>query len=211
MRMSHLTRIPGFVAAAFLSVALASPAVATGQDRGAQGRYYDSRAFTASLRINFQPTDANVYVDGGLAGRVADFDGIFQRLRLTAGNHVITISRPGFRPERHTVFVRRNTSETITGRLERLGGRGGIYDPWDDGRGTIGRNGSIAFQVLPSDAQVWVNGSRRSLIRRGNAYALDLQPGRHRIEVRRAGYQPYFRDVDIRSGATVSLNFTWRR
>jgi len=180
---------------------LAAPAVLNAQDRGAQGRLYNDRASTASLRVNFQPTDANVFVDGRLVGRVSDFDGVFQRLRLPAGNHVITISRPGFRAERHRVFLERGGSETINGQLERVGGNRGDYD----------RQGSIVFGVLPGDAQVWVNGSRRSLVRRGNAYALDLQPGRHRVEVRRTGYRPYYNDIDVRSGATFALNINWRR
>jgi len=202
----RITRVNGFLASAFLVSALAVPAVAHAQYRGAQSRYYDARAFTASVRVNFQPTDANVYVDGGLMGRVADFDGVFQRLRVAPGNHVITISRPGFRAERYTVYVGRNASETITGRLERVGrddGRGGY--------GNNGRNGTIAFNAFPGDAQLWVNGARRSAVRRGNAYVLDLEPGRQRIEVRRAGYAPYYRDVDVRPGATVSQNLSWRR
>jgi hypothetical protein len=210
----RITRLNGFLASVVLASVVAVPAPASAQYRGPQSRYYDSRVGAASLRVNFQPTDADVYVDGALAGRVADFDGIFQRLHLLPGNHVITISRAGFRAERHTVNLRRNGSETITGRLEPAGGYGRNNAYGDRGyndRGNVGRSGTVTFNAFPSDAQIWVNGSRRSAVRRGNAYVLDLEPGRHRIEVRRNGYAPYTRDVDVRAGAALSLNLTWKR
>ena len=42
------------------------------------------------------PRVADVYVDGYFAGRVDDFDGIFQSLRLEGGPHHIQIVAPGF-------------------------------------------------------------------------------------------------------------------
>jgi hypothetical protein len=73
------------------------------------------------------------------------------------------------------------------------------------------RLGTISLRVLPGDAEIFVNGSRRSWQRQNNRYALDLQPGHHRLEVRRPGYAPYYRDVDVRAGATVTLDVTLRR
>jgi hypothetical protein len=137
------------------------------------------------------------------------------------------VYRPGFRTERYNVDLNRDGSRTISGRLERLRpgqvagpppglsgrGRGG----WDYGRGAWNGNernermGTISLRVLPGDAEIFVNGSRRSLQRQGNRYALELQSGRHRLEVRRPGYAPYYRDVDLRAGATVTLDVTLRR
>jgi hypothetical protein len=40
---------------------------------------------TASVRLVVTPREAEVYVDGYLAGTVDDYDGIFQRLHLRPG------------------------------------------------------------------------------------------------------------------------------
>ena len=51
--------------------------------------YYDHGAYDthASIRLLVEPREAEVYVDGYYAGVVDDFDGIFQRLRVTPGRH----------------------------------------------------------------------------------------------------------------------------
>ena len=46
-----------------------------------------------SARIQVTPRDAEVYVDGYLAGIVDDFDGFMQRLRLPPGEHEIELYR----------------------------------------------------------------------------------------------------------------------
>jgi hypothetical protein len=48
----------------------------------------------AALEIT--PAEATVYVDGGYAGLVRDFDGTKQTLTLAAGHHRIEISAPGY-------------------------------------------------------------------------------------------------------------------
>jgi hypothetical protein len=50
----------------------------------------------ASLRIQVTPRDAQVYVDGYYVGMVDSFDGTFQRLHLSPGEHVIEIFLEGF-------------------------------------------------------------------------------------------------------------------
>jgi len=71
------------------------------------GGYYDSYPYygggsygypTGELRLDVSPRNADVYVDGYFAGRVDDFDGIFQSLRLEDGPHQIHIVAPGFAP-----------------------------------------------------------------------------------------------------------------
>ncbi len=55
--------------------------------------YYPS----ADLRIQVQPKQAEVYIDGYLVGTVDSFDGVFQRLDVPLGEHEITIYSPGYR------------------------------------------------------------------------------------------------------------------
>src|SRR5260221_13473268 len=51
----------------------------------------------ASLRVMVKPNKAEVYVDGYYAGIVDDFDGVFQRLPATPGQHEITLDLDGYR------------------------------------------------------------------------------------------------------------------
>jgi PEGA domain-containing protein len=50
------------------------------------------------VRLDVKPKDADVYVDGGKAGVVDDFDGIFQALKLLPGVHHIELQAPGYAP-----------------------------------------------------------------------------------------------------------------
>ena len=58
------------------------------------GYYYE----TGELRLQVHPRQAEVYVDGYFAGRVDDFDGMFQALRLEEGPYKIEIIAPGYEP-----------------------------------------------------------------------------------------------------------------
>jgi hypothetical protein len=58
-------------------------------------RYYYNDA--AELRIQATPRETEVYVDGARAGIVDDFDGVFQRLHLSPGDHEITLYLAGYR------------------------------------------------------------------------------------------------------------------
>jgi hypothetical protein len=58
---------------------------------------YDSYPTHASMRVLVDPAEAEVYVDGYYAGVVDDFDGLFQRLNLTPGRHLITLRLDGYR------------------------------------------------------------------------------------------------------------------
>ncbi len=60
------------------------------------GGYYDDRYYEGELRLEVRPRDAEVYVDGYYVGRVDDFDGVFQAMRLTDGPHRVEIVAPGF-------------------------------------------------------------------------------------------------------------------
>lgn len=50
----------------------------------------------SELRLRVRPREAEVYVDGYYAGRVDNFDGVFQSLRLLPGPHHIEIVAPGY-------------------------------------------------------------------------------------------------------------------
>ncbi len=53
---------------------------------------------TGEIRLQVRPRHAEVFVDGYYAGRVDDFDGFLQALRIEEGPHTIEIVAPGYRP-----------------------------------------------------------------------------------------------------------------
>jgi PEGA domain len=73
---------------------------------------------TGELRLDVEPRDAQVYIDGAYAGLVDDFDGVFQSLRLEVGEYQVEVVAPGFEP---LVFeVRIPPGETVTYRGDLL-------------------------------------------------------------------------------------------
>ena len=54
-----------------------------------------------------------MYVDGSFAGIVADFDGAFHHLMLTAGPHRIEIRAPGYQPIVFDVAIQPATRPNI--------------------------------------------------------------------------------------------------
>jgi hypothetical protein len=62
------------------------------------GGVYQSRYNypTGEIRLQVRPRHAEVYVDGYYAGRVDDFDGFLQGLRIEEGPHTIEIVAPGY-------------------------------------------------------------------------------------------------------------------
>jgi hypothetical protein len=74
----------------------------------------------AALRIKVKPRDAAVYVDGYFAGRVDDFDGVFQRLKIDAGPHHVEIRLDGYETLTFDVRLEPDRTVTYTGELKKL-------------------------------------------------------------------------------------------
>ena len=81
---------------------------------------YHPAAPDSSIRLEVEPREAEVYVDGYYAGIVDEFDGVFQRLRVTPGQHEIVIYREGYRSLRQQVLASPYGSRKISEKLERL-------------------------------------------------------------------------------------------
>jgi hypothetical protein len=76
---------------------------------------YGSTTFnTGGLRLKVKPRDAQVFVDGFMAGVVDEFDGIFQSLRLAPGGHKIEVRMPGFETLTFDVHIQPDRTMTIT-------------------------------------------------------------------------------------------------
>ena len=82
---------------------------------GGYGYYALPSGFAyGSLRIVDAPRYAPVFVDGYYAGEVDDYDGIFQRLNLEPGRHLVEIDvYPGAPPLEYDVYVEPGRTVTI--------------------------------------------------------------------------------------------------
>jgi len=75
---------------------------------------------TGAARLQVTPKQAEVYVDGYLAGSVDDFDGVFQRLNVVPGEHELTIYMEGYQTFTQRVYFQPGQTIDIRERLEPL-------------------------------------------------------------------------------------------
>jgi hypothetical protein len=78
---------------------------------------FDSFDDSGQLRLQVQPKNAEVYVDGYYAGVVDDFDGHFQHLNLTPGSHHFEIVAPEFQPLTFDIIIEPHHKTTYRGAL----------------------------------------------------------------------------------------------
>jgi PEGA domain len=207
-----------------------------GYGYGYGGYCYGTRRYreTASIRLQVDPPETRVYVDGYYAGVVDDFDGIFQRLHVSPGRHEVTLKLDGYRThkfkayvsEDHTLKVHYDMAkgsgedpEEVVGdpatverraREARDEGRYGYRDmdrrerDRDDDDADAPDMGRLVLEVRPGDASIYVDGEFRGTAR--DRMSLRLAPGHHRIEVVRPGFRTAEREVDLRPGKTTDIN-----
>lgn len=189
----------------------------------------------SSARLQVKPKQAEVYVDGYLAGSVDDFDGAMQRLTLPAGEHAITLYLDGyqtltqkvlFRP-RATVKLKYELSKLAAGETtgprpqpspETVNPMERQAPPRDLGPGPAtraprprsGEFGTLAVRVQPRDAVVIVDGEEWESTGSG-PLMLELSEGSHDVEVRQEGFAPFRRTIRVRAGDTTTLNVSLSR
>jgi hypothetical protein len=66
--------------------------------------------------------------------------------------------------------------------------------------------GTIAVRFQPGDAEVLIDGEPWHGADRDHRLLVNLPAGSHRVEVRKAGHQPFSTDVDVRPGETTTVN-----
>lgn len=76
--------------------------------------------YDGALRLKVKPREASVYVDGYFAGRVDDFDGVFQRLKIESGPHRVEVRLDGYETLTFDVRINPERTVTYTGELEKL-------------------------------------------------------------------------------------------
>ena len=61
--------------------------------------------YSASVRVQAEPSTTRVFVDGYYVGVVDDFDGVFQRLHLAPGRHEIALRLEGYKTHRFRLYA----------------------------------------------------------------------------------------------------------
>jgi len=181
---------------------------------------------TGAVRVQVEPEDADVFVDGYFAGRVDDFNGVFQRLYLRPGRHELAFKKSGYRTHRVRLFVA--ADHTIKIHYEMVRGTGapseavigspaqeeasedaGTADdaePDDDTASVAPADaepGRIELSVEPADASIYIDGAFHS--QGGRRVSVGLAPGPHRIEVVRPGFRSFEQTVKVEEGRTLNL------
>jgi hypothetical protein len=82
--------------------------------------YYHRYDYTGSARLQVQPREAQVFIDGYFVGEVDDFDGWAQRLNVEPGEHDLEIALDGYRSYREKVLFRPGATVNIKQVLEPL-------------------------------------------------------------------------------------------
>jgi hypothetical protein len=186
--------------------------------------------FAADVRVDVSPREAEVFVDGYNAGVVDDFDGVFQRLRLSPGAHEITIYLKGYRTIRQSRYFRPGSNEKIRATLEpltpgetaeappqpsaaaaeRQGPPMRRYEPDRPAErapeAAPARFGTLSLRVLPGDADLLVDGEKWPTPAGQDRTSIKLPEGRHRIEIQKEGFAKYVEEILIRRDQTLTLN-----
>jgi hypothetical protein len=76
---------------------------------------------SASVRLEVKPRDSDVYVDGYLAGKVDQFDGVFQRLRVEPGGHELVVYRDGYHSVMQHLYLAPTSDQHVKSTMQQLG------------------------------------------------------------------------------------------
>lgn len=132
------------------------------------------------VTVDSMPQGATVYLEAKEAGPQGYTPHVF---RLEPGSYTFMLEAPGYEPFQRTVKIRRQSTFTFT--LERRS------DPAQVAvKGASGGNAD--------GADVLVNGKRVGAV----PLTVTLQPGRYLVEVKREGFHPYSRWVDVKLAET---------
>jgi hypothetical protein len=95
------------------------------------GRYPYGYRFAepdSAVRLEVNPKEAEVYVDGFYAGIVDDFDGVFQRLRLPPGQHELILYHDGYRTAHQTMYLAADSTFKVHFNMEKAAA-GDVIEP----------------------------------------------------------------------------------
>ncbi len=68
-----------------------------------------------------------------------------------------------------------------------------------------GAPGILQITCNPPDTSILIDGERLGIVGGWRGGAIPLTPGRHQVELTRAGYYPYLLDLEVAAGGTQRL------
>jgi hypothetical protein len=161
-----------------------------------------------------------VYVNGYLAGVADDFDGVFQRLRLQAGEYEIVCYLPGHQSWGQRLLalpgrdyrLRHDMIPLAPGELDdpRPDAASWPYPTYPPGIGEVDDEsfGTLSIRVQPTDAAVVIDGEVWQPSDQASAVIVQLAEGSHDVEASKAGYRTFSAEVIVRRGETTHLNIS---
>ncbi len=199
------------------------------------GAAYDYEYFVAqqnmsAVRIMARPRQAEVYVDGYYVGLVDDYDGTYQRLRLEAGEHELLLYLDGYRSVRQKLYFTPGATLKVQYVLEPLGPGeapeprpepaaeppagsqaapgpeprpGETPEPMPRARSAYG---TLSIRVQPAGAEILIDGDPWMAPLDQDRLAVQVTEGVHTVVVRKAGYETFSAEVEVRRGETAPLN-----
>jgi hypothetical protein len=73
------------------------------------------------------------------------------------------------------------------------------------------RFGTVAIQVDPEGATILIDGERWTAPSGDERLIVQVEPGHHRLEVRKDGYNPYVTEIDVPADRTLPVNVSLSR
>lgn len=189
--------------------------------------YYGGYAYSSAVRLDVEPEETEVYVDGYFTGIVDSFDGFLQRLRLPPGEHEIELYLDGYESTRQTLYLA--PGETYRIRYEMLPLADGAPQPPRPEPAApppaaagpapvplvqptnVDEFGTLVVRIRPLDAIVTVDGERWVGHEGLGELVLDLGVGIHGLEVARDGHRSYRADVEVLPGEETVVNVSLPR
>ncbi len=186
------------------------------------GLYYQSLTYSAgAIRTMVTPRETEVYIDGYYAGLADDFDGIFQRLYVPAGNHEIELRLDGYEGFAQRIYVARGDTLEIRHPMRPLARSEAPWavpapqplppewtagpPPPANGAQPASPYGILDLRVDPPDAQIFVDNEAWQGLLGRDELTIHMPPGWHHLEVRKDGYRTFSTDVELTEGNTTKL------
>ena len=185
------------------------------------GPYYGPDLYSRSaIRTKVKPVETEVYINGYYAGVVDDFDGVFQRLYVPAGDHEIVLRLDGHQTLRQPIYVGPGDTFEIEHVMRPLGS-GEAMDPppepsqvpdaWADAPPTSPDGlpaspfAALALRVEPADAKILIDGEVWVMQGLGEL-VVHVAAGWHQIEVEKDGFQRFATEIELSEGDSTRLN-----
>ena len=192
------------------------------------GPYYGPYDYSGSVRLEVDPQETEVFVDGYYTGIVDSYDGFLQRLRLPPGQHEVELYLEGYESLRHSLYLVPGETYRIRHVMQPLADGAPqpprpepVAPPAGSGPGVSpapfvhpaadDQFGTLVVRIRPVDASVTVDGEPWVGHEGFGELVLDLGAGMHSLEVSRDGHRTYRADVEVIPGAQTAVNVSLPR